>query len=754
MRTSRSQYYSDFDPRALGGCMLWIDANDTRSFTLSGSTVTAISDKSGSGTSITNITNTVTWSSTGLNSRPAFNITGGNLRGTFSTSVIASNFTYSMFSVVRANSTPGNGASFMGMFNPETNFTTNWVRVLAHLTVPNRYATMAYFQATSSNTSNAAQYTTPFLWESYYEGDQTGNSIVSLSNAANTSAVIPSRPTLSPTHFTIGTEWNSVDTWTRNLWPGTFSEVIVFNNILNPALRQLVEGYLAWKWGLQTSIVPATHPYRFMYPFIRPFTPADLTTACEFWFDAADTSTITSSGTTLTTWSNKGTSLGSNITVTSGTPTTGSATQNTLNCIELPTSNTVLQFTGAFPTQVRTRLFVIRPRVSTVPTPSIFIFYQNAVASSGNDLIVFNGNNVSEVASGVAFRLVGTLTSDQSNVFGVYTVRNASTTARNRVALNGTALALPTNTTAASYNTASTINYFNRRETGQAYSGAMDIGEFLSYNSQLSPVETIMLEGYLAWKWGLQSSLPTNHVFRLYPPVHPVFSPTLIANCGLWLDAADQSTITLSGNNISQWRDKSGNGRNTTTFWNAPTFSNNAVWFLSNQGLTTSPTLTASSTIESAFIVTRVFQQTTIANTLLGAANGNDGRQFRLTDTLRTLRQDIAGVLDTGATLPISNTHLVGFVRNGSTLIHYWNGNVHASTASATIGYTAGRTTSIGQRFGNFASEGLNGYIQEIIVYTAALTSNQRRQVEGHLAWKWGLQGQLPVTHPFREVKP
>lgn len=43
------------------------------------------------------------------------------------------------------------------------------------------------------------------------------------------------------------------------------------------------------------------------------------------------------------------------------------------------------------------------------------------------------------------------------------------------------------------------------------------------------------------------------------------FSPTGISGLALWLDASDSSTITLDGsNNVSQWNDKSGNGRNAT----------------------------------------------------------------------------------------------------------------------------------------------------------------------------------------------
>jgi hypothetical protein len=40
------------------------------------------------------------------------------------------------------------------------------------------------------------------------------------------------------------------------------------------------------------------------------------------------------------------------------------------------------------------------------------------------------------------------------------------------------------------------------------------------------------------------------------------FNPTQIPDLALWLDAADASTITVDGaNNVSQWRDKSGNAR-------------------------------------------------------------------------------------------------------------------------------------------------------------------------------------------------
>ena len=43
-----------------------------------------------------------------------------------------------------------------------------------------------------------------------------------------------------------------------------------------------------------------------------------------------------------------------------------------------------------------------------------------------------------------------------------------------------------------------------------------------------------------------------------------VFDPSQVSGLALWLDAADSSTVTGT-TSVTQWRDKSGNGRNTTT---------------------------------------------------------------------------------------------------------------------------------------------------------------------------------------------
>jgi hypothetical protein len=45
--------------------------------------------------------------------------------------------------------------------------------------------------------------------------------------------------------------------------------------------------------------------------------------------------------------------------------------------------------------------------------------------------------------------------------------------------------------------------------------------------------------------------------------------------------------------------------------------------------------------------------------------------------------------------------------------------------------------------------EYVNSYIGEILYYQRTLSTDERQTVEGYLAWKWGLQGLLPLTHPY-----
>jgi hypothetical protein len=49
------------------------------------------------------------------------------------------------------------------------------------------------------------------------------------------------------------------------IFSGNMCELVVYNTEISEADRQLVEGYLAAKWGIQSSL-PTNHPYYSISP--------------------------------------------------------------------------------------------------------------------------------------------------------------------------------------------------------------------------------------------------------------------------------------------------------------------------------------------------------------------------------------------------------------------------------------------------------------------------------------------------------
>jgi hypothetical protein len=79
---------------------------------------------------------------------------------------------------------------------------------------------------------------------------------------------------------------------------------------------------------------------------------------------------------------------------------------------------------------------------------------------------------------------------------------------------------------------------------------------------------------------------------------------------------------------------------------------------------------------------------------------------------------------------------------------------------NGTQAYSQGDTATAGPTYWDnvgAASQGnnhLTANIYELIFFSVALTNSQRQQVEGHLAWKWGLQSSLPSTHAYAKFAP
>ena len=181
---------------------------------------------------------------------------------------------------------------------------------------------------------------------------------------------------------------------------------------------------------------------------------------------------------------------------------------------------------------------------------------------------------------------------------------------------NGIANTPTTNTSYTSANTNYPVNfiyfagYSSTIDGGRSFNGT--IYEMLLYSKVLTTLERQQVEGYLARKWALTSMynrLTTSNQFYSIRPRLRTFQPTDIPGCVVWLDAADITTLTLSGTNVTAWRDKSGFSNSVTQISTTqPTYnsSDSSITFTATSSTFLRGTLSASYSNASVFIVVSV----------------------------------------------------------------------------------------------------------------------------------------------------
>jgi hypothetical protein len=734
-----AQQYFGFDPRTIPGCALWLDAADSSTLTLSGSSVTAWNDKSGNGRHATGV---VAPTYDGTTRYILFN--GSSQYFTLPNDTLPTgNTPYSMFFVAYTNNSA----------NPQ------WI--IAGGTESTNQAIGAIF------------YTTNAVWHSWWGNEyRVDNSIsngvpaiLNLSYSTTRTTIInggtattntpgASRGSSSGPNF-IGRRVSSVE-----YLNGGIGEIVIFASEIPAAQRQQVEGYLARKWGLSASL-PATHPFRAVPPIMRAFQPTDVL-APTFWLDAADATTLTLSGSAITQWRDKssnqyaGTSSGSPVQTTlNGRPAVafnGSQVFDFGDVADLGSANL--------------NMFVVC-QFTTTGTGSVIAksLYGDAqlryslLRESGSLLVLLQGDG-GGAAPGVAD------TSTAPRLIS-WTWDRATQT----LYLNGTSVLSASFANTATFNSTYKllIGGYNDGTGGTppmsflAFNGT--IGEVLFLFGTLTSVQRQQVEGYLAQKWGLGSSLPTSHPYRSVLPSTPLFAPVSVPGLALWLDAADTTTLTLSGSSVTAWADKSGNGRNAVGTTSNPTY--NATGFNSRPTVTFSNNILTSSGWSLApnrqfawFIVVHVTSTANVWHRILVSATGGYPNGYLGTHSSTYNFLGIAG--STTVTAPIAtgttNPQLVTYLFGTSELSANTTAvSVNGGTFSTLAGNTGGIGTnglSIGSEAGGSASEGFLGHLSEVICYNSTVTQPQRQQIEGYLAAKWGLQARLPATHPFAKVRP
>jgi hypothetical protein len=523
---------------------------------------------------------------------------------------------------------------------------------------------------------------------------------------------------------------------------------------------------------------------------VRLFQPTQLS-GCVLWLDAADPSTlfqdsagtvpVTTTGQTVANWKDKSVS-GNNASNTTNQPTIIANAKNNLAAVNFNGASQYLNLsTDTLPTgSTQCSFFFVTQSTNTnSPGTQVFFTYGANPNTAGQNPQFYYNNGVLNTDTYGAGGL-----SDSVNVINTYVITSCILTTTNAAWRNGTAftgaspsISLATGTGWASLGVGRILG------TTLQYYLLGQIGEVIIYNRPVTTDERQRIEDYLAWKWDLESTLPSSNPYRAAPvyanPPFPLvpyvaygtqkfFNPLSVSPASVWLDAADPAAFVLTGLSITQWNDRSGNGNNAVI---GPNPVSNPILLTSNIGNYrtpnwpgTKPTYfrgnsTNSGTTLTAFSVF-VMNATSYGSARilsLGVTGSPDFNNVLYTAAIErgganSINSFRASSALSGVTTTLGLPMFACTVFNGSTNIFYLNGiSGTPVTSTGNFGYSE---YDVGSDFAEESLVPLVGTIGELIIYNAALTTAQRQQVEGYLAWKWGLQGNLPNNHPYKRWPP
>jgi hypothetical protein len=272
----------------------------------------------------------------------------------------------------------------------------------------------------------------------------------------------------------------------------------------------------------------------------------------------------------------------------------------------------------------------------------------------------------------------------------------------------------------------------------------------------------------------LSGNAMSNVTTTQYGRLSGTFASNSIANLALWLDANDTATIVSPSGVVTQWNDKSGNSRNATNVGTGVVSGGttlngrNTIAFASGSHLVT-PSFTMNTITRTAFVVYRFTSNIYPTDSsfytkffLRGTTTSpNNGMQFAIERTNASPYNwyglfGITGIgsfpsgspFFSGASGPTNVPALLAIQRttSNSGFVSY-NGTSNVGSLNGTNGFLATESYNIGSNLSNTQ-------IAELLYFNSALTTTETQLVEGYLAWKWGLQANLPVGHPYAPPNP
>jgi hypothetical protein len=255
--------------------------------------------------------------------------------------------------------------------------------------------------------------------------------------------------------------------------------------------------------------------------------------------------------------------------------------------------------------------------------------------------------------------------------------------------------------------------------------------------------------------------------FVLYPSSRRLWTAEDVDSLA-WFDAQDQDTITEVAGDVSQWNDKSGNGRHLSQADSGkqPSYASDTITF---NGLTDilvhgAAFMFANGESDVFVVLSGAAQE---QKTIVGEGNDSNDTPEALWRTgisprperiSARIRNDAGGV---SAANVSSGTAL-----DGTPHICWWSDNPVSGAVFGRVdgsnfsGFGWTRYTNVtldnftvGAHKDTTESQHAAVSIKEIVVCNN-LSTEDRQKMEGYLAWKWGIEANLASDHPYKDEAP
>jgi hypothetical protein len=479
------------------------------------------------------------------------------------------------------------------------------------------------------------------------------------------------------------------------------------------------------------------------------------------WYDAADAGTIALNGSTVSQWNDKS---GNARHVSQATAANQPAYAP--GAITFDGTNDHLTASGInFSATDKLTVFMALRNVAADTTRSAFMFGApfGSVSGLGADFPVDSQRRIRVDARGSVLAFPGSAisvaTQNVTSVFGF----GADIAGDSIFAFVDGAQVLNNTSDLGTGNFGTSSLFIGSYNAGAAFFSGT-IYETVVVPALLSVADRQKIEGYLAWKWGTTSRLPGNHPYRYDGSLFGyanLWNPALLPSLRAWYDVSDSSTVTLNGSSVSQINDKSGNSHHAfqTVAVDQPTYlasGINGMPAMVAEGANKNLQITAGPQLASPGVLMGVVSNVQALNG--GGGSGayylwlgvGAGSRAILARGAFQVASSFSPTLPASGQMPVTGPSVhIGFKPDVSSQSLWVDGSslaTGASTAPPTftdwrlLNYIGGSRHSIDP-------------VGEIVIANAYTLADQQK-LEGYLAWKWGVQANLPAAHPYKNAEP